>query len=81
MAGAGVDRHVDLLRNGPAVPVDAPLGHMQASRWDWMKDMAGVMCGVRESVDPLIILSSTAGPAGEGSRRRSRRLRMSTVTA
>ena len=49
-----------------AVPVDAPLV-LQASRWDWMKDMAGVMQGFVESVDPSLGAHLVlAGPAVKG---------------
>jgi trehalose synthase len=37
-----VNRHADVLQTGPAPPADAPLV-AQVSRWDRMKDMAGVM--------------------------------------
>ncbi len=61
-----ISRHVEMLQSGPAVPPDAPLV-LQVSRWDWMKDMAGVMRGFTEHVDPSLgahlIL---AGPAVTG---------------
>ena len=61
-----INRRVDLVQNGPAVPVDAPLV-LQASRWDWMKDMAGVMQGFVESVDPSLGAHLVlAGPAVKG---------------
>jgi trehalose synthase len=61
-----IDRHVDVVQSGPAVPAKAPLV-IQASRWDWMKDMADVMAGFAAHVDPALgahlIL---AGPAVTG---------------
>lgn len=39
-----VDRCVDIVRNGPAPAYEAPLV-VQVSRWDPLKDPAGVMCG------------------------------------
>jgi trehalose synthase len=61
-----INRHVDVVQSGPAVPAQAPLV-IQASRWDWMKDMAGVMQGFADHVDPAfgahLVL---AGPAVTG---------------
>ena len=61
-----INRHVDVVQSGPAVPAEAPLV-IQALRWDWMKDMAGVMEGFADHVDPALgahlIL---AGPAVSG---------------
>jgi trehalose synthase len=48
-----IAHRVDLVQLGPAVPPDAPLV-LQASRWDSMKDMAGVMEGFAEYVDPSL---------------------------
>jgi trehalose synthase len=48
-----IKRHVDMLQTGPSVPPGAPLV-LQVSRWDWMKDMAGVMRGFAEHVDPAL---------------------------
>jgi trehalose synthase len=45
-----IDRHVDVLQTGPPPPPDAPLV-VQVSRWDPLKDMAGVMTGFAEHVD------------------------------
>lgn len=45
-----VVRAVDVLQTGPPPPPDAPLV-AQVSRWDWMKDMAGVMEGFAAHVD------------------------------
>ena len=63
----GVLRHqATVLRDGPPPPASAPLV-VQISRWDWMKDMAGVMAGFAESFDRRtgahLVL---AGPAVEG---------------
>ncbi|HET6950473.1 MAG TPA: glycosyltransferase, partial [Acidimicrobiales bacterium] len=61
-----VDRHADILQTGPAPPGDVPLV-VQLSRWDKLKDMAGVMTGFAEHVDGtagahLVV----AGPAVTG---------------
>jgi trehalose synthase len=45
-----VDRHADVLQTGPPPPPDAPLV-VQVSRWDRIKDMAGVMTAFAEHVD------------------------------
>jgi trehalose synthase len=45
-----IDHHVDVLQTGPPPPADAPLV-VQVSRWDPLKDMAGVMTGFAEHVD------------------------------
>jgi trehalose synthase len=61
-----IGRHVDVVQSGPSVPADAPLV-LQASRWDWMKDMAGVMAGFAEHVDPALGAHLVlAGPAVKG---------------
>jgi len=61
-----INRHVDVVESGPAVPPGAPLV-LQASRWDWMKDMAGVMEGYAEHVDPALGAHLVlAGPAVTG---------------
>ena len=61
-----IDHRVDILQTGPPPPRDAPLV-VQVSRWDAMKDMAGVMEGFARHVDPSLgahlIL---AGPAVTG---------------
>ena len=44
-----VNRHTDVLQTGPAPPADAPLV-AQVSRWDRMKDMAGVMTAFADHV-------------------------------
>jgi trehalose synthase len=61
-----INRHVDVVQSGPAIPADAPLV-IQASRWDWMKDMAGVMEGFAKHVDlALGAHLILAGPAVSG---------------
>jgi trehalose synthase len=45
-----VDRHVDVLQTGPPPPADARLV-VQVSRWDPLKDMAGVMTAFAQHVD------------------------------
>ena len=61
-----INRHVDVIHSGPPPAPDAPI-ILQASRWDGMKDMPGVMQGFAEHVDLLLgahlIL---AGPAVSG---------------
>ena len=61
-----INRHVDVIHSGPPPAPDAPIV-LQASRWDGMKDMPGVMQGFAEHVDPSLgahlIL---AGPAVSG---------------
>ena len=61
-----INRHVDVLESGPAAPPQAPLV-VQASRWDRMKDMPGVMRGFAEHVDPSLGAHLVlAGPAVTG---------------
>jgi len=48
-----IDRRVDVLQTGPAPPVGAPVV-VQVSRWDRQKDMAGVLAGFAEHVDPAL---------------------------
>jgi trehalose synthase len=61
-----ISHRADLVQLGPAVPPDAPLV-LQASRWDSMKDMAGVMEGFSEHVDlSLGAHLILAGPAVKG---------------
>jgi trehalose synthase len=48
-----INRRVDVVQTGPPPPLDAPLV-VQISRWDRMKDMAGVMRGFVEHVDPSL---------------------------
>jgi trehalose synthase len=61
-----INRHVDVVQSGPAAPPNAPLV-IQASRWDRMKDMPGVMHGFAEHVDPSLGAHLVlAGPAVTG---------------
>jgi len=46
-----INRHADVLQTGPPPPRAAPLV-VQVSRWDRLKDMAGVMTAFAEHVDP-----------------------------
>jgi trehalose synthase len=59
-------RRVDLLGTGPPPPADVPL-ILQASRWDMLKDMQGVLIGFAEHVvdksDAHLVL---AGPQTSG---------------
>jgi trehalose synthase len=48
-----INRRVDVVQTGPPAPADVPLV-VQISRWDAMKDMAGVMKGFVEHVDPAL---------------------------
>lgn len=48
-----INRHVDIVRSGPAARAEAPLV-TQISRWDSIKDMAGVMEGFAKYVDPAL---------------------------
>jgi trehalose synthase len=48
-----VTTRVDVVQEGPPPSEDAPLV-VQISRWDWMKDMAGVMNGFVQHVDPSL---------------------------
>jgi trehalose synthase len=48
-----IDRRVDVVQTGPPPPAEAPLV-VQISRWDRMKDMAGVMTGFVQHVDPSL---------------------------
>jgi len=61
-----VTTRVDLLGTGPAPPHDVPIV-LQASRWDALKDMSGVLVGFAEQVvdrtDAHLIL---AGPQALG---------------
>jgi trehalose synthase len=61
-----IDRHADILQTGPPPPSDVPLV-VQASRWDRLKDMQGVMTGFAEHVaggtDAHLVL---IGPAVTG---------------
>ena len=61
-----IGRRVDVVDSGSRAPVDVPLV-VQISRWDRIKDMAGVMTGFAEhvdaSLDAHLLLS---GPAVAG---------------
>jgi trehalose synthase len=61
-----ITRRVDLVGTGPPPSVDSPVV-LQASRWDALKDMSGVMTGFAEHVvdhtDAHLIL---AGPQARG---------------
>jgi trehalose synthase len=48
-----INRHADVLQTGPPPPPDAPLV-VQVSRWDRLKDMAGVMEAFARHVDPAL---------------------------
>jgi len=48
-----ISRRVDVVETGPPAPATAPLV-VQISRWDRIKDMAGVMAGFVQHVDPSL---------------------------
>lgn len=48
-----INRRADVVQTGPPAPADVPLV-VQISRWDRMKDMAGVMKGFVQHVDPSL---------------------------
>ncbi len=61
-----ITRRADVVQLGPPAPLTAPLV-VQASRWDGMKDMAGVMQGFARHVDPALGAHLVlAGPAVKG---------------
>jgi trehalose synthase len=61
-----ITRRVDVVQAGPPPPADAPFV-LQASRWDALKDMAGVMEGFAHHVDfSLGAHLVLAGPAVTG---------------
>jgi trehalose synthase len=61
-----VSRPVDLLGTGPPPPTDAPLV-LQASRWDALKDMPGVMTAfARDLADMGAAHLMLAGPSVDG---------------
>jgi len=61
-----ITRRADVMQLGPATPADAALV-LQASRWDGMKDMAGVMEGFASHVNPALGAHLVlAGPAVTG---------------
>lgn len=47
-----VGRHADILQSGPPIPADVPFV-VQVSRWDPMKDMAGVMTAFADCLSEL----------------------------
>ena len=61
-----ITRRVDLVGTGPPPPADAPVV-LQASRWDALKDMRGVLTGFADNIahrtDAHLIL---AGPQASG---------------
>ncbi len=61
-----INRHVDIVQSGPATRPEVPLV-TQVSRWDAMKDMAGVMEGFAKYVDSALGAHLVlAGPAVRG---------------
>jgi trehalose synthase len=61
-----INRRVDVLQTGPPPPADAPVV-VQVSRWDYQKDMQGVMEGFAQHVDfALGAHLLLAGPAVTG---------------
>ncbi len=61
-----IDRRADILQTGPPPPPDAPLV-VQVSRWDRMKDMAGVLHGFVGHLDGTRDAHLTlVGPAVHG---------------
>ncbi|HET8820479.1 MAG TPA: glycosyltransferase [Thermoleophilaceae bacterium] len=61
-----INRHADVVQNGPPAPAEAPMV-IQASRWDSMKDMAGVMEGFAHHIDHSLGAHLVlAGPAVTG---------------
>jgi trehalose synthase len=60
-----IDRRVDILQTGPPPPPEAPLV-VQASRWDRIKDMVGVLHGFAEHLDGSDAHLALVGPAVHG---------------
>jgi len=61
-----INRHVDIVQSGPAPGDETPLV-VQASRWDRMKDMAGVMDAFAHHLDPSLGAHLVlVGPAVKG---------------
>jgi trehalose synthase len=58
-----INRHVDVLQTGPPPPANVPLV-VQVSRWDPLKDMAGVMTAFAEQVPSAHLL--LVGPVVTG---------------
>ncbi|HZD88129.1 MAG TPA: glycosyltransferase [Gaiellaceae bacterium] len=48
-----INRRVDIVQTGPPAPADVPFV-VQISRWDRLKDMAGVMEAFADHVDPSL---------------------------
>jgi trehalose synthase len=57
--------HVDLSETGPPPPADVPIV-LQASRWDALKDMPGVIKGFAEHIDRIDAHLVLAGPQARG---------------
>ncbi len=70
-----INRHVDVIQSGPPPPLDAPLV-VQVSRWDAVKDMAGVMLGfahhVYHALGAHLVLAGPAVTVSPTIRRRPR---------
>ena len=67
-----ITRRVDLLGTGPPPPADAPVV-LQASRWDALKDMRGVLMGFADTRRrPHRRASDPCRPASKRRRRRPR---------
>ena len=60
-----IDRRVDILQTGPPPPPSAPLV-VQASRWDRIKDMAGVLRGFADHLGGSDAHLALVGPAVHG---------------
>ncbi len=60
-----IERRADILQTGPPPPPDAPLV-VQVSRWDWMKDMTGVLRGFAAHLDSGDAHLALVGPAVRG---------------
>ena len=60
-----ITMRADLLGTGPAPPSDAPLV-LQASRWDALKDMSGVMLAFADHVPSTDAHLMLAGPEAAG---------------
>ena len=67
-----INRHVDVLQTGPPPPAGAPLV-VQVSRWDPLKDMAGVMTAFAEDVAGADGLAFSGVAFLRGCRRRGER--------
>ncbi len=60
-----VDLYADIVRAGPPPPPDVPLV-VQVSRWDRLKDMAGVMKGFADALDGSDAHLALVGPNVSG---------------